>query len=124
MAVLTVAVAATFTGMAVLGLAACAQPASVPGSAVPVTTSEAGIPPPTTTVPPPVTVFVTPPVTVTVPEPAPVRPKLAQTPCQWLKANGYSYEFALLSWADEGFPATWDADRDGYPCEQSYGNQN
>lgn len=70
------------------------------------------------------TVYVAPPVTVTAPEPAPVSPKPTQTPCQWLEANGYSYTFAVESWVDEGLPMNWDADRDGYPCEQSYGNQN
>lgn len=121
MTALAVAAAATFTGMAVLGLAACAHP--VPGSAVVATTSVAGTPPPTTeAAPPPVTVYVAPPVTVTEPVPAP--PKPAQTSCQWLKANGYSYAYAVELWVDAGLPANWDADRDGYPCEQSYGNQN
>lgn len=117
------AAAATFAGMAVLGLTACAQPGLSPGIAVPATTSVAGTDPPATRAAPP-TVYVAPPVTVTVPEPAPVAPKPAQTPCQWLKANGYSYTFAVESWVDEGLPVNWDADHDGYPCEQSYGNQN
>ena len=123
MTALAFAAAATFTGMAVLGLAACAQPATVPGSANAETTSEVSVSPPTTEVaPPPVTVYVAPPVTVT--EPAPVPPKPVLTPCQSLAANGYSYAFAVESWVAEGLPANWDADRDGYPCEQSYGNQN
>jgi hypothetical protein len=123
MTALAFAATAAFTGMAVLGLAACAQPATVPGSAAAATTAGVGVPPPTTKVAqPPVTVYVAPPVTVT--EPAPVPPKPVQTPCQWLAANGHSYAFAVESWVDEGWPVNWDADRDGYPCEQSYGNQN
>jgi hypothetical protein len=121
MTALALAAAATFTGMAVLGLAACAQPATGHASAAPTTTTAVVAPPPTA-VAPPVTVYVAPPVTVTAP--VPVAPKPAQTSCQWLAANGYSYAFAVELWVDEGVPANWDADRDGYPCEQSYGNQN
>lgn len=49
--------------------------------------------------------------------------KAAQTSCQWLYANGYSYTAVLSIWAQENFPANWDADLDGYPCEQTYGNK-
>ena len=109
-------VAATVGGMAVLGLAACAQPVSGTGAPAPKPTTSSAAP---TTVVVESTVVVAPPETVTV-QPAP-QPK---TPCQRMYADGYTYEAAYTAWADAGFPINWDADKDGYPCEQSYGNQN
>ncbi|MGW4133073.1 hypothetical protein [Amycolatopsis japonica] len=77
-------------------------------------------PPATTTavVAPPATsvVVVEPPVTVT------RAPSL--TSCQRLFAEGFSYTYAYNAWVNAGRPLSWDADRDGYPCEQSYGNRN
>jgi hypothetical protein len=109
-------VAAIFTGVAAFGLAACAQP--VTGTSTPAATTK---PVPTTVVES--TIVVAPPETVTVqqaprPQPQPL------TPCQQLYADGYSYDAAYVAWADAGFPANWDADYDGFPCEQSYGDQN
>lgn len=113
-------VAATLTGLACLGLAACGQ--STAGTAKPASTSISTVrDEPSTTVitPPPATVYVTPPATVTVP--APVKPL---TPCQRLHADGYSYSVAFDEWEKAGYPPNWDADHDGYPCEQSYGEMN
>jgi hypothetical protein len=110
--------AITFTGLAVIGLTACAQP-TAPAPPSPIVTSTNPVPAPATIiVPPPETVYVVPPKTVTAP------PKATQTSCQWLRANGYSYAQMATLWAQDRFPMNWDADRDGYPCEQSYGNQN
>jgi len=106
---------ATISGLAVVGLTACAHPTA--GTAVPVTTITTS-PSVTVSAPPPVTVYVGPPATVTVP------PATTQTPCQWMQANGYSYELAYAAWVQEGYPVNWDADHDGYPCEQSYGDRN
>jgi len=110
--------AAILGGVAVLGIAGCAQPVtgtSAPAATqAPAPTSQA-----TSTVVPPATVTVTPPATVTVA--APPKP---QTPCQRLYAQGYSYAAAYSAWADAGYPLNWDADKDGLPCEQSYGEQN
>ena len=117
----TLVAAVTLTGVTLLGLSACAQPAAVPGSPVPAATPAPVAPSPATVVAPPPTVYVAPPPqTVTVP----AAPKMAQTSCQWLYANGYSYTAVLSIWAQENFPANWDADHDGYPCEQTYGNKN
>jgi hypothetical protein len=111
----------TLTGATILGLSACAQPAAVPGSpAAPVTSAPVAPTPVTVIVPPPSTVYMVPPQTV----PVPAAPKAAQTSCQWLYANGYSFAAVLSIWAQENFPANWDADHDGYPCEQTYGNKN
>lgn len=88
----------------------------------PVTVVREIVPSPTTAVvaPPPTSVVVVePPVTITRQPVAPSR-----TPCQQLFAEGYSYSYAFNSWANAGRPLSWDADRDGYPCEQSYGNRN
>lgn len=113
--------ALTFTGVAALGLTACAQRVAAPAVPVAITTTTVAAPAPATVIiPPPATVYVVPPETVT----APAAPKAAQTSCQWLRANGYSYTLMRSVWMQEGFPINWDADRDGYPCEQSYGNQN
>ncbi|WP_181771556.1 hypothetical protein [Amycolatopsis pittospori] len=81
-------------------------------------------PPPSTTTavvaPPPTSIVVVEPrVTVTR---APVAPSL--TPCQRLFSEGYSFDYAFSAWINAGRPLSWDADRDGYPCEQSYGNRN
>ncbi|AUI64290.1 hypothetical protein B1H26_41930 [Amycolatopsis sp. BJA-103] len=88
----------------------------------PVTVVREILPPSTTTaVAPPATsvVVVEPPVTVTR---VPVAPSL--TSCQRLLADGFSYAYAFDAWVNAGRPLSWDADRDGYPCEQSYGNRN
>jgi hypothetical protein len=52
---------------------------------------------------------------------APSKPNL--TPCQSLKASGVPFSTAYFSWTEHGAPASWDADKDGIPCEQSYGEQ-
>ncbi|MEU3768625.1 hypothetical protein AB0E55_26510 [Amycolatopsis keratiniphila] len=88
----------------------------------PVTVVREIVPPPNTTttavVAPPATsvIVVEPPVTVT------RAPSL--TSCQRLFAEGFSYTYAYNAWVNAGRPLSWDADRDGYPCEQSYGNRN
>jgi hypothetical protein len=98
------------------GLAACAQPVS--GTGTPAATTRPSSPAPSTVVVES-TVVVAPPETVTVQQaPQPL------TPCQQLYADGYSYDAAYAAWADAGYPANWDADYDGLPCEQSYGDQN
>lgn len=113
-------------GLVLLGGCATDAPRHAAAAAttpVPTTTSSvAPLPPVTITVPAPLTVTVPAP-----PRPAPQQPQVVprgQTPCQWLGANGYSYETAYLTWVDYGYPLNWDADKDGYPCEQTYGNQN
>jgi hypothetical protein len=109
-------------GLALLG--GCAAHVSRPApaavtTAVPATTaSVAPVPPVTVTVPAPMTA------TVPAPAPAPQVVPPGRTPCQWLGANGYSYEVVYLMWVDHGSPPNWDADGDGYPCEQTYGDQN
>jgi hypothetical protein len=111
------AVAAVVAGVALLGLAGCAQPvagASSPAAA-PKTTANT---PTSTVVVQPSTVYVSPPQTVTVTN----APK-PRTPCQKLYADGYSYDVAFAAWEQAGYPANWDADHDGLPCEQSYGEQ-
>lgn len=109
-------VAATVVGAAVvLGLAACAQPVTGTASAANVAASS---PAPTTVAPS--TVYTTPPETVTV-RPAPPN---RLTPCQRMHADGYSFDAAYAEWALAGYPLNWDADKDGLPCEQSYGERN
>ncbi len=115
-------VVAVLTGLMLLGLTGCAQPTS--GTPAPAATPAATAPStvaaqPSVSVvtPPPTTVYQAPPATVTV-------PAQPLTPCQQLHADGYSYDIALAAWSEAGFPANWDADRDGWPCEQSYGDQN
>ncbi|MEU8637537.1 hypothetical protein AB0C38_35615 [Amycolatopsis sp. NPDC048633] len=137
---------ATATLSAVLALAACGVP--VAGNAVP-----AGIQTVVTTAPSTPTVTVSPPPTQTVvvattavPPPrayVPVSsqwyaqsswiyaqpwitivPAAGQTPCQWLYASGYPYAQAYAAWAQNGYPATWSATGDGYPCQKSYGMQH
>jgi hypothetical protein len=110
--------AAILGGVAVLGLAGCARPvAGTPATTPdpPITAAQQ-----TSTVVVVPTVTVTPPATVTVEKPAPK----AMTPCQRLFAAGYSYDAAYVAWVDAGTPLNWDADKDGLPCEQSYGEQN
>lgn len=45
------------------------------------------------------------------------------TPCQRLFASGASLDVVYVRWAEAGFPTSWDADKDGIPCEKSYGEQ-
>src|SRR5262245_29817043 len=100
----TLVAAITLTGVAILGLSACARPAAVPGSPVPPANPAPAAPSTATLVspPPPSTVYVfPPPQTVT----APAAPKTTQTSCQWLYANGYPYTAVLSIWAQENFPA-------------------
>ncbi|WET82359.1 hypothetical protein P3102_14695 [Amycolatopsis sp. QT-25] len=107
--------------VSVAGLGGCGTPTV----GTPVTVVRELVPPSTTTAvvvaPPPPTsvVVVEPPTTVTR---APVAQRL--TSCQRLFAEGYSFEYAFGAWVTAGRPLGWDADRDGYPCEQSYGNRN
>jgi len=109
-------VAAAFAGLVALGLSACGKPAA--GSPTPASTTTSRAPPSSVTVvAPPETVYVAPPETVTVP----TKPL---TPCQRMLAEGYSYDMAYIAWGQAGYPPNWDADHDGYPCEQSFGNQN
>ncbi|HEV7651734.1 MAG TPA: hypothetical protein VGP26_26570 [Actinophytocola sp.] len=113
--------AAILGGVAVLGLAGCARP--VTGTGTPAATPKSAV---TSQAPPsvaPSTVYVTPPATVTVRQ-APPKPRQALTPCQRMYAAGYSFDAAFSAWAEAGFPPNWDADNDGFPCEQSYGEQN
>jgi hypothetical protein len=109
---------ATLSAVAVLGLAACAQPVS--GTGTPAASQATSAPPPSTVTVAPSTVYVPPPETVTVRQ----QPAKPLTPCQKLHAAGYSYDVAYAEWVDAGFPVNWDADKDGLPCEQSYGEQN
>lgn len=53
-----------------------------------------------------------------------ITPAAGQTPCQWLHARGYSYAQAYAAWAQNGYPASWSATGDGYPCQKSYGMQH
>lgn len=53
-----------------------------------------------------------------------ITPAAGQTPCKWLFANGYSYAEAFAAWAHRGYPASWSATNDGYPCQKSYGMQH
>jgi hypothetical protein len=128
--------AATVTAcgvFAVLGLAVSCSSAPQPGaptsSTAPTTTTVA----PQAVLPPtPSTVYVAPPETIVVPAPSTVymaprtvtRAPPAQTSCEWMHDNGYSYAQAYNAWLNAGSPSLWDADHDGYPCEQSFGNRN
>jgi hypothetical protein len=105
------------------GLVGCGV--TVPGTAVPAPVAPASKAGTQQTAPAPVTVTA-PPVVVVQPQATVTRPTAvpALTPCQRLFADGYSYSYAYDEWAKAGYPLSWDADRDGYPCEQSYGNQN
>ncbi|WP_410659382.1 hypothetical protein [Amycolatopsis sp. lyj-112] len=105
--------AVSVAGLGGCGTPTAGTPVTVVREIVPQTTTAVVAPPPTSVV------FVEPPVTVTR---APVAPSL--TPCQRLFADGYSFTYAFTSWVNAGRPLSWDADRDGYPCEQSYGNRN
>jgi hypothetical protein len=51
-------------------------------------------------------------------------PAAGQTACQWLYARGYTYAQAYAAWAQNGYPASWSATGDGYPCQKSYGAQH
>jgi hypothetical protein len=105
-----------FSAFAVLGLTLSGCSVAQPGRAVPVA-------PPQTSVTTPQTVVVQPPVTVTRPQTTvETQPNLTQ--CQRLYTEGYSYIYTYNAWASAGYPSSWDADHDGFPCEQSYGNQN
>ncbi|WP_284746020.1 hypothetical protein [Amycolatopsis sp. RTGN1] len=136
---------ATAAVSAVFALAACGVP--VAGNAVP-----AGIQTVVTTAPSTPTVTVAPPPTQTMIVPTTVVPPRAyvpagsqwyaqsswiyaqpwititpaagQTSCQWLFARGYSYAQAYAAWAQNGYPASWSATGDGYPCQKSYGMQH
>lgn len=92
--------------------------AGTPGKAVPIpVTSTVTVAPQTVVVPPPVTVT----------EQAPAvqaKPPRDQTACQWMHSNGYSYTAAYNAWQAAGYPLNWDADRDGWPCEQTFGDRN
>jgi hypothetical protein len=131
-------------GCAVLALAGCGLPRTLPGGPAQAPASTATvIAPVVPAVPAPQTVYV-PPQTVTV---APqgtaassqwyaqpswinaqpwitITPAAGQTPCQWLHARGYSYAQAYAAWAQSGYPASWSATGDGYPCQRSYGMQH
>ena len=111
---------ATLSALAVVALAGCAQPVTGTGAPAASQMPSASAPPPSTVTVTPSTVYVPPPPTVTVQR----QPAKPLTPCQKLHADGYSYDVAYASWVDAGFPANWDADKDGLPCEQSYGEQN
>jgi hypothetical protein len=60
---------------------------------------------------------------------AAARPQAAQapapasnlTPCQQMGRDGIAYDHAFQVWLQNGAPASWDADGDGLPCEQTYG---
>ena len=134
---------------AALALAGCGLPRTISGSPAQAPASTATVTAPIITAPVPQTpvpqtVFVPPPQTVTV---APagiaassqwyaqpswinaqpwiaITPAAGQTPCQWLYARGYTYARAFAAWAQNGYPASWSATGDGYPCQKSYGMQH
>jgi hypothetical protein len=132
---------------AVLAMSACGLPRTLSGAPAQAPASTATVTAPSTptvTAPAPQTVFVPPPQTVTV---APrgvaassswyaqpgwidaqpwitITPAAGQTPCQWLHARGYPYAQAYAAWAQNGYPASWSATNDGYPCQKSYGPQH
>ncbi|HEY3470392.1 MAG TPA: hypothetical protein VGL47_35025 [Amycolatopsis sp.] len=126
---------------AVLAASACGLPRTVPAQA-PATATVTAPSTPTVTVAPPQTVVVPPPQTVYVAPKGPtgqwyaqpgwinaqpwitITPAAGQTPCQWLYARGYSYAQAYAAWAQNGYPASWSATNDGYPCQKSYGRQH
>lgn len=116
-------------GLAVIGLAlgGCAsRVAGDPGPASaevrPVQTVQTGQP--TTVTAPPSVVVIQPPATVVQPPVTVTQPPKTLTSCQRLYADGYSFAYAYDAWARMGYPQNWDADHDGLPCEQSYGEQN
>jgi hypothetical protein len=134
---------ATAAVSAVLALAACGVP--VAGNAVPAGITVVTTAPSTPTItvaPPPAPVIVT--TTAAPPKvyaPAgsqwyaqsswiyaqpwiAITPAAGQTPCQWLYARGYPYAQAYAAWAQNGYPASWSATGDGYPCQKSYGMQH
>jgi hypothetical protein len=138
---------ATAALSAVLALAACGLPRTVaggPAQAPAVTATVTAPSVPTVTVQPPQTVVVQPqpPQTVVVAPKATssqwyaqsswitaqpwitITPSAGQTPCQWLHSRGYSYAQAYAAWAQNGYPASWSATNDGYPCQKSYGLQH
>jgi hypothetical protein len=136
---------ATAALSAVLALAACGLPRTLSGSPAqaPATATVTAPSTPTVTVAPPQTVVVQPPQTVVVAPKAAasgqwyaqaswinvqpwvaITPSAGQTPCQWLNARGYSYAQAYAAWAQNGYPASWSATGDGYPCQKSYGMQH
>lgn len=45
------------------------------------------------------------------------------TPCQRMGRDGVPFSDAYAEWLRSGAPANWDADGDGIPCEQTYGEQ-
>jgi hypothetical protein len=108
-------------GAGLVGCGAAVPGTAVPSPAAPASQATVTAPAPVTvTAPAPSVVVVQPQATVTRPPPA----APASTPCQRLLAGGYSYSYAYNEWAKAGYPLSWDADRDGYPCEQSYGDKN
>lgn len=135
---------------AVLALAACGLPgrtlAGSPAQAPAVTATVTAPSTPTVTAPVPQTVVVPAPQTVYVQPKSPgvavtsqwyaqpswynAQPWISiansgsQTPCQWLYSRGYTYAQAYAAWAQNGYPASWSATGDGYPCQKSYGMQH
>lgn len=110
------------TGLAALAAGGCAERIQAPPAPL-TSTSTVVVPSPApVVVQPPSTVYVEPPRTETVVVPAPR--SNPQTPCQLMYAKGYSYAAAVSEWLRSGSPINWDADKDGYPCEQSYGERN
>lgn len=74
--------------------------------------------PPAVVIQPPVTVVQQQQQTTTV-----RAPEKTLTPCQRMGAEGYSYSYAYNAWVRAGYPVSWDADHDGIPCEQTYGER-
>lgn len=109
---------------AALGIVLTGCAMAVPGTPAPIrqsvpTTAPLRSASPRTTVPPGIVTTVVPaPSTVVVTSPQ------ALTRCQEMYAQGLSYSTAFSEWVAAGSPASWDADHDGYPCEQTYGDQN
>lgn len=94
---------------------------TVPGAPVVIPVATV-LPPPTVTAPP--AVVIQPPVTIVQQPATTVRaPEKALTPCQRMGADGYSYGYAYSAWVRAGYPVSWDADHDGIPCEQTYGER-
>ena len=122
---------------AALALASCGLPRTIAGSAsqAPVSTATV-MAPQTVYVPPPQTVTAAPagvaasrqwyaqPGWITAQPWIAITPAAGQTPCQWLHARGYSYAQAYAAWAQNGYPPSWAATNDGYPCQKSYGMQH
>jgi hypothetical protein len=112
------------SAIAVLGImvGGCASPG--PGRPAPVSTELPVVQPSTVTATPSV-VVIQPPVTVVQPPLTVVRPQApVLTSCRRLYADGYTFAYAYDEWVRAGYPANWDADHDGLPCEQSYGERN